>query len=78
MKDKSRRFILSTTSTDTAYLYLPGMKGQRAASTLPLSDFIENYRGPDINVDLTDDGKLIGIEVLIWETEAADPGVGED
>ena len=50
------------------YLYLPGHPGEKehgiVSKQIRLLDVIDNYKGPDLYLDIDSVGKVIGIEIL--------------
>ena len=63
--------VKMTRSKKTAYIALPGhprgLVCGCVAKTLRLGNIIKQYNGPDVNLDFDSAGKLIGIEILVWE-----------
>lgn len=53
---------------DVAYVYLPEHPRKPVfgvvAKQVRLLDLVEGYKGPDVYLDLRDDGTLLGIEIL--------------
>ena len=70
MTKKKIRVKLVGKDAHTAYVALPGHRTKPGivSKTLTLSEMIE-YKGPQIHLDLDKEGKLIGIEVLCYETD---------
>ena len=66
-----KKFILEVCDddNDTAYLKLPNFpKNDEAgivSKQIRLLELIDNYKGPDIYLDIDHDGVLIGIEILV-------------
>ena len=59
---------VSEDDPDTAYLYLPDYPKEKKSNIVEkqirLCDVIENYKGPDIYIDIDHQGNAIGIEIL--------------
>jgi len=70
MADKRIRVKLSGEDDGTAYIALPGHRVEFGivAKTVRL-DGILDYRGPWVNLDLDRDGRLIGIEILVYDSD---------
>lgn len=52
---------------NVAYLKLPDHPGTAPGivkQSVSLRDLLNNYKGPDINLDLDESGTLIGIEII--------------
>ncbi|MCP4347387.1 MAG: DUF2283 domain-containing protein [Desulfobacterales bacterium] len=69
MKENEIYLAVSENDADVAYLYFPGHPGKGKKNVVKkqtrLSDVIENYKGPDIYLDLDHDGNIIGLEILL-------------
>lgn len=61
---------VSEDDSDIAYLRLPDHPGigipNVVAKQVCLREIIQSYKGPDIYLDFSQDGKLIGIEILAY------------
>lgn len=59
---------VSEDDPDVAYLYLPGHPGEGkrgiVVKQIRLLHVIDNYKGPDLYLDIDSEGKVIGIEIL--------------
>jgi uncharacterized protein YuzE len=68
MSEKKIELKVSEDDSDVAYLRLPDHPGSGipnvVAKQVCLGDVIHNYKGPDIYLDFSQNGKLIGIEIL--------------
>ena len=50
---------------DVAYVRLPDFElGMKVSKTLSLREIIEDYKGCEVMLDFSEDGKLLGIEIL--------------
>ena len=58
------RMAFSSKSPRTGYLRLPNRKNEVANRNVRLCELLE-YQGPDIYLNLSESGLLLGIEVLI-------------
>ncbi len=59
---------VSEDDSDVAYLYFPNHPGVGKENIvhkqIRLNDVIENYKGPDIYIDVDHNGIAIGLEIL--------------
>jgi hypothetical protein len=52
---------------DVAYIRLPGFeKGAKVSRTVSLRDLVKNLKGADIELDFSEDGILMGVEILAF------------
>ena len=61
------QFEIMGGETCVAYLRLPthpGIKVGVVKRTVSLRDLVDDYKGPDVNLDFADGDVLIGIEVV--------------
>ncbi len=62
------RLSVSKDDPDVAYLILKSHPGEgifdAVSKQISLAELIENYRGPDVNLDFDNSGVLIGVEVI--------------
>ena len=50
---------------DVAYIRMPGFeKGMKVAKTISLRDLAKGVQGSDLEIDFSEDGVLMGIEIL--------------
>lgn len=67
----TNKIILMVSKDDqgVAYLYLPDHpgKGKKAniVNQIRLYDLVENYKGPDIYIDINEKGQAVGIEIQV-------------
>lgn len=63
-------------NSHTAYIALPGypevIVPGIVSRTLNMNDLVKDYSGPRIHLDFNSEGILIGIEVLVFNQNAAD------
>ena len=63
------RLVVSPDDPDVAYLYLPDHPGPGSSAVssrqIRLADLVLGYSGPDLVIDLDQDGRAIGVEVLV-------------
>lgn len=61
------KLMVSKDDPEVAYLYLPDHpgKGKNAniVNQIRLYDLIENFKGPDIYIDINEKGQAVGIEI---------------
>jgi uncharacterized protein YuzE len=59
---------VSKDDPDVAYLYLPGHPGEKKEKNIKtqirLCDIINNYKGPDIYLDVDQKDNFVGIEII--------------
>jgi len=52
---------------DVAYIRLPGFeKGAKVSKTVSLRDLVKDLKGPDLELDFSEDGTLMGVEILAF------------
>jgi hypothetical protein len=50
---------------DVAYIRLPGFEqGMKVSKTVSLRELVKDYKGCDVMFDFSEDGALLGIEIL--------------
>ena len=68
MKERKIRAEITGDTAHTAYIYLPGRPERITpgivAKSIDLSDLIEDYKGPWVNLHFNNESLLIGIEIL--------------
>lgn len=68
MKKNKIYLKVSEDDSNTAYVYLPDHPREKKVNIVEkqirLYDVIENYKGPDIYLDIDHKGNTIGIEIL--------------
>jgi uncharacterized protein YuzE len=69
MIESAIKLKVSDDDPDIAYLYLPAHPGPGTPNVVrnqvSLNKLIEGYSGPDVYLDFGQNGKLIGIEILV-------------
>jgi hypothetical protein len=52
---------------DVAYIKLPGCeKNTKVAKTISLRELVKDFKGYDVELDFSEEGVLIGIEILAF------------
>jgi uncharacterized protein YuzE len=52
-------------SGDVAYVRMPGFeKGMKVSKTISLRELVKDLKGSDLEIDFSEDGVLLGIEIL--------------
>ena len=67
--DKQKiRVQLTRHAAHTAYIALPGYRKEPGivSKSLTLGALVKDYSGPSVNLDFGKDGRLIGIEILVY------------
>lgn len=50
---------------DVAYIRMPGFeKGMKVSKTISLRELVKDLKGSDLEIDFSEDGVLLGIEIL--------------
>jgi len=50
---------------DVAYIRMPGFdRGSKVSKTVSLRELVKNLKGSDLELDFSEDGVLMGIEIL--------------
>jgi uncharacterized protein YuzE len=50
---------------DVAYIRLPGFdRGAKVSKTISLRELVKDLKGSDLELDFSEDGVLMGIEIL--------------
>ena len=69
MSDSTIKLKVSDDDSDVAYLYLPDHPGPGIPNVvgkqISLNKLVDGYLGPDVYLDFGQNGRLIGIEILI-------------
>jgi len=66
-KQDRHGFRLDVGDEGTAYLYVPHSTSNpelKSARSVDVTSFIDGYAGPDVRLDLSEDGTLLGVEIL--------------
>jgi hypothetical protein len=73
MVKKKIRISTVGADSDTAYVELPGHPGAGTPGcvkrTICLDDLIDNFSGPRVHLDFDANDRLIGIEILVFESD---------
>jgi uncharacterized protein YuzE len=64
-KEQNTSHHLQLEDGDVVYIRLPSFeKGTKVAKSVSLRELVKDYKGYDVELDFSEDGVLIGIEVL--------------
>jgi hypothetical protein len=73
MKEKKIRIKTVGADSHTAYVELPGhprtLTPGCVKRTIGLDDLIENFKGPRVHLDFDANDRLIGIEILVFDSD---------
>jgi hypothetical protein len=69
MKDETNTsHDIQMNNGDVAYIRLPGFeRGNRVSKTVSLRELVKDFKGSDVELDFSENGILMGIEILASE-----------